>query len=277
MIGIGTDRGTDAVSPSLAIGATPGMRYVEAWRIPTPRIGLRGAVTLCILSSNTWNLEGVYIADATPWATVTTLHHLLCGGANGVGVEHGRIDLPWGTRHHLCGLERWIAFATRSLPGPDSAAVSIGRRTRRARPARRAPASPRSGASGARSPDARPCLLVAGPVVIENVPRIRDVTALLEGLGQSRLFFVDSLIAMGARIVLCDPHRAVVVGPTELRGRYWTHGVVGGLGGINGGVWAPLLREVRMSGAPAAAAAVVTTAPLMNDRLFTSRPCVSST
>jgi UDP-N-acetylglucosamine 1-carboxyvinyltransferase len=49
------------------------------------------------------------------------------------------------------------------------------------------------------------------------VPRIRDVTALLEGLGQSRLFFVDSLIAMGARIVLCDPHRAVVVGPTELR------------------------------------------------------------
>ena len=49
------------------------------------------------------------------------------------------------------------------------------------------------------------------------MPRIRDVTALLEGLGQSRLFFVDSLIAIGARIVLCDPHRAVVVGPTELR------------------------------------------------------------
>jgi hypothetical protein len=73
MIGTGTDRGTDAVSPSLAIGATPGMRYAKAWRIPTPRIGLRGAVTLCILSSNTWNLEGVYIADATPWATVTTL------------------------------------------------------------------------------------------------------------------------------------------------------------------------------------------------------------
>ena len=39
-----------------------------------------------------------------------------------------------------------------------------------------------------------------------------------EKLFESRLFFVDSLIAMGARIVLCDPHRAVVVGPTELRG-----------------------------------------------------------
>lgn len=29
---------------------------------------------------------------------------------------------------------------------------------------------------------------------------------------ESRLFFVDKVIEMGARIVLCDPHRAVVVG-----------------------------------------------------------------
>jgi UDP-N-acetylglucosamine 1-carboxyvinyltransferase len=39
-----------------------------------------------------------------------------------------------------------------------------------------------------------------------------------EKLFESRLFFVDSLIAMGARIVLCDPHRAVVVGPAKLHG-----------------------------------------------------------
>ena len=31
------------------------------------------------------------------------------------------------------------------------------------------------------------------------------------------MFFVDKVIAMGARIVLCDPHRAVVVGPSPLR------------------------------------------------------------
>src|SRR5262249_42730824 len=37
-----------------------------------------------------------------------------------------------------------------------------------------------------------------------------------EKLFESRLFFVDGLIAMGARIVLCDPHRAVVVGPAQL-------------------------------------------------------------
>ena len=31
------------------------------------------------------------------------------------------------------------------------------------------------------------------------------------------MFFVDKLIAMGAGIILCDPHRAVVTGPRRLR------------------------------------------------------------
>jgi UDP-N-acetylglucosamine 1-carboxyvinyltransferase len=35
---------------------------------------------------------------------------------------------------------------------------------------------------------------------------------------ESRLFFVDKLIGMGARIVLCDPHRAVIAGPSPLKG-----------------------------------------------------------
>jgi UDP-N-acetylglucosamine 1-carboxyvinyltransferase len=39
-----------------------------------------------------------------------------------------------------------------------------------------------------------------------------------EKMFESRLFFVDRLIGMGARIVLCDPHRAVVVGPSQLYG-----------------------------------------------------------
>ncbi|MBI2218611.1 MAG: UDP-N-acetylglucosamine 1-carboxyvinyltransferase [Candidatus Rokubacteria bacterium] len=39
-----------------------------------------------------------------------------------------------------------------------------------------------------------------------------------EKLFESRLFFVDRLIGMGARIVLCDPHRAVVIGPARLHG-----------------------------------------------------------
>jgi UDP-N-acetylglucosamine 1-carboxyvinyltransferase len=39
-----------------------------------------------------------------------------------------------------------------------------------------------------------------------------------EKMFESRLFFVDKLISMGAQIVLCDPHRAVISGPARLRG-----------------------------------------------------------
>ncbi|MBN2875083.1 MAG: UDP-N-acetylglucosamine 1-carboxyvinyltransferase [Spirochaetales bacterium] len=39
-----------------------------------------------------------------------------------------------------------------------------------------------------------------------------------EKMFESRMFWVDKLIGMGARIVLCDPHRAVVSGPSRLRG-----------------------------------------------------------
>jgi UDP-N-acetylglucosamine 1-carboxyvinyltransferase len=39
-----------------------------------------------------------------------------------------------------------------------------------------------------------------------------------EKMFESRMFFVDKLVAMGARIVLCDPHRALVAGPSALRG-----------------------------------------------------------
>lgn len=39
-----------------------------------------------------------------------------------------------------------------------------------------------------------------------------------EKMFESRLFFVDKLISMGASIVLCDPHRAVIAGPSLLYG-----------------------------------------------------------
>jgi UDP-N-acetylglucosamine 1-carboxyvinyltransferase len=39
-----------------------------------------------------------------------------------------------------------------------------------------------------------------------------------EKMFESRLYFVDKLIAMGARIILCDPHRCVVQGPSLLHG-----------------------------------------------------------
>jgi UDP-N-acetylglucosamine 1-carboxyvinyltransferase len=42
---------------------------------------------------------------------------------------------------------------------------------------------------------------------------------IFEKMFESRLFFVDKLMNMGARVILCDPHRAVVVGPSQLYGQ----------------------------------------------------------
>ena len=41
---------------------------------------------------------------------------------------------------------------------------------------------------------------------------------IFEKMFENRLFFVDKLISMGAEITICDPHRAIVIGPRRLRG-----------------------------------------------------------
>ena len=55
-------------------------------------------------------------------------------------------------------------------------------------------------------------------VALVTATQCKGTMLIHEKLFESRLFFVDSLIAMGARIILCDPHRAVVLGPDRLRG-----------------------------------------------------------
>jgi UDP-N-acetylglucosamine 1-carboxyvinyltransferase len=42
---------------------------------------------------------------------------------------------------------------------------------------------------------------------------------MFEKMFENRLFFADKLVSMGARIILCDPHRAVVTGPAHLVGQ----------------------------------------------------------
>jgi UDP-N-acetylglucosamine 1-carboxyvinyltransferase len=44
----------------------------------------------------------------------------------------------------------------------------------------------------------------------------RGTTLIHEWMYESRLYWVDRLISMGARIIVCDPHRAVVIGPSKL-------------------------------------------------------------
>jgi UDP-N-acetylglucosamine 1-carboxyvinyltransferase len=53
-------------------------------------------------------------------------------------------------------------------------------------------------------------------IALVTATQCEGLVLLFEKMFESRLFFVDKLIGMGARIVLCDPHRAVVAGPSPL-------------------------------------------------------------
>lgn len=48
--------------------------------------------------------------------------------------------------------------------------------------------------------------------------QVEGTVLIFEKMFESRMFFVDKLISMGAKITLCDPHRAVVSGPSVLHG-----------------------------------------------------------
>ncbi|WP_409966433.1 UDP-N-acetylglucosamine 1-carboxyvinyltransferase [Mycovorax composti] len=58
-------------------------------------------------------------------------------------------------------------------------------------------------------------------IVLVTAIQARGSVLIHQKMFESRLFFVDKLIEMGAQIILCDPHRAVVIGlerETQLRG-----------------------------------------------------------
>ncbi len=55
-------------------------------------------------------------------------------------------------------------------------------------------------------------------IAIVTATQCEGIILIHEKMFESRMFFVDKLVGMGARIVLCDPHRALVSGPTQLRG-----------------------------------------------------------
>jgi len=55
-------------------------------------------------------------------------------------------------------------------------------------------------------------------IALTVATQARGTILIFEKMFESRLFFVDKLVAMGGRIILCDPHRAVVTGPARLYG-----------------------------------------------------------
>jgi UDP-N-acetylglucosamine 1-carboxyvinyltransferase len=59
-------------------------------------------------------------------------------------------------------------------------------------------------------------------IIVVSATQCKGMVLIFEKMFESRLFFTDKLVSMGARIILCDPHRAVIHGPTPLHGELIT-------------------------------------------------------
>lgn len=55
-------------------------------------------------------------------------------------------------------------------------------------------------------------------IAIVTATQASGTVLFFEKMYEGRMFFTDHLISMGAQIILCDPHRVVVVGPSKLFG-----------------------------------------------------------
>jgi UDP-N-acetylglucosamine 1-carboxyvinyltransferase len=56
-------------------------------------------------------------------------------------------------------------------------------------------------------------------IAVVVATQAKGTVLVFEKMFESRLFFVDKLVSMGARIILCDPHRVVITGPSHLYGQ----------------------------------------------------------
>jgi UDP-N-acetylglucosamine 1-carboxyvinyltransferase len=59
-------------------------------------------------------------------------------------------------------------------------------------------------------------------IAVVTATQAHGTILIFEKMFESRLFFVDKLVGMGARIIVCDPHRVVVTGPAQLYGERLT-------------------------------------------------------
>lgn len=55
-------------------------------------------------------------------------------------------------------------------------------------------------------------------VALVTATQCKGTVMIHEKLFESRLFFVDHILSMGAQVILCDPHRAIVIGASKLYG-----------------------------------------------------------
>lgn len=75
------------------------------------------------------------------------------------------------------------------------------------------------------------------PMAVVMATQVKGAILIHEKLYNTRMYFVDNLVYMGANIVQCDPHRVVVTGPTKLYPTVWeSPDIRTGLASIGAGV-----------------------------------------
>src|SRR3972149_6207242 len=67
-----------------------------------------------------------------------------------------------------------------------------------------------------RAPPPFPPVLMSLAIVLAT--QAQGTVLFHDWMFEGRMFFIDKLARMGARIVLCDPHRCLVQGPSRLVG-----------------------------------------------------------
>src|SRR5215211_4527705 len=135
-----------------------------------------------------------------------------------------------GSAPTCCGSRGWTGSAAASTPSapttsrwpasppwPPSPGASWWSRTwPRTTCGRSRSASTASGSPG--SWTATACESPATSPLRSRTTQARRTVLIFEKMFENRLVFVDKLVGMGARIIVCDPHRVVVNGPTQLYG-----------------------------------------------------------
>lgn len=165
------------------------------------------------IGSNVLHIAG--IAEPTGAAITTSPDHIEAASLAAIGaITHGTLTISGVIPEHLHGIVRIFArLGVRLFLNGDSL-IQPAHDTLIASESEEELDVPIETAPWPGFPSD----LIAMAAVVAT--QTRGTTLLHEKLFDNRLLFVDKLTAMGAQVVLCDPHRALIVGPSELRGDY---------------------------------------------------------
>ena len=165
------------------------------------------------IESNVLRIEGVESLDGGEWEIGPD--HIEVGSFIGLaaitgsdvtidGVEHGG---PVSVLH---------AFEKLGVAGRARGTTSFASRRGRSSSCRTTSAAT---CRRSRTVPGRRSLPTSPPIALTVATQADGTMLIFEKMFENRLFFTDKLVSMGARIILCDPHRAVVTGPSKLRGQ----------------------------------------------------------